>query len=287
MPVRLTHPDRVLDRDSKVTKQALAEYYDAITPCMLPHIANRPLSMVRCPDGSGKSCFFQKHVTDNLSVGIESVEIRDKKGVREKYISLSTPEALVALAQISVLEIHPWGSRNESLETPDRLVFDLDPDDSIPWPTLASAAREIRARLKRVGLTSFVKSTGGKGLHVVAPIEREHKWPAVKEFAHRLADEMAVKNPALYLTKMNKAARKGKIFIDYLRNERGATSVAPYSPRARAGMPVAIPLNWKELDEKRPPRLVVADFSNWRTRLRADPWKKFLTTKQHLKLAVE
>jgi bifunctional non-homologous end joining protein LigD len=282
LPVRLTHPEKVLDAESKLSKQALAEYYWEIAPHMLPHIAHRPLSLVRCPDGSGKPCFFQKHLTGSLPAGIEGVDIRDRKGVRETYISLSTAEALVGLAQMGVLEIHPWGSQNDSLETPDRLIFDLDPDESIPWSTLADSAREVRARLKRVGLQSFVKSTGGKGLHVIAPIAPEHEWPAVKEFAHSLANEMAAANPTLYLTKMTKAARKGKIYIDYLRNERGATSVAPFSPRARAGIPVAIPLDWKELDEKRPPRFLVADFSTWKTRLRRDPWKKLLTINQPL-----
>ena len=215
---------------------------------MFPYIADRPLSLVRCPEGSGKPCFFQKHNNTMLPKDIGSVEIVDKKtGKPEPYITLSTPTALVGLAQMGVLEIHPWGSLNRSLETPDRIVFDLDPSEAIDWQTLVAAAVEVRDRLKRIGVTSFVKTTGGKGLHVVAPIEPDHEWPAVKEFAHRFVLAMEKDNPKLYLTKMTKAARVGKIYLDYLRNERGATSVAPYSPRARAGMPVSLPLSWSEL----------------------------------------
>lgn len=178
--------------------------------------------------------------------------------------------------------MHPWGSCNDSLETPDRLVFDLDPDESIPWFKLASSAREVRSRLKRLGLESFVKSTGGKGLHVVAPIEPEHEWPLVKAFARALANEMATANPNLYLTVMTKASRKGKIYIDYQRNDRGATSIAPFSPRARAELPVAVPLDWKELDEKRPPRFLVSDLSKWQARLRRNPWKRMFKVRQSL-----
>ena len=165
------------------------------------------------------------------------------------------------------------------------MIFDLDPDEALGWSTLTKAAAEVRARLKKLGLESFVKTAGGKGLHVVAPIAPELEWPAIKEFAHGVVLEMEKTNPALYLTKMTKAARKGKIYLDYLRNERGATSVAPYSPRARAGGPVAMPLSWSELKLETRPVFRVADFAAWRAQLKNDPWKQMAGLKQRVTAA--
>ena len=286
LPVRLTHPDKVLDGASGITKRDLARYYATVAEAMLPHISNRPLTLVRCPEGSGKQCFYQKHKTGMLGANFGSIEIVDKKsGKPEPYITLSTREAIVGLAQISVLELHPWGSCNDALEQPDRIIFDLDPDEVIGWETLASSALEIRKRLKALGLQSFVKSTGGKGLHVVIPIRAEHEWPAVKQFAHDFVLGMEKDKPSLFLTKMTKAARKGKIYLDYLRNERGSTAVAPYSPRARAGLPIAMPLSWKELNAPKFPRFTMSDFPEWKQRLARDPWKDMLTLEQSLKLS--
>jgi len=284
-PVRLTHPTKVLDPESHLTKQALADYYWAVASRMLPHIAGRPLSLVRCPDGAAKPCFFQKHVTSLLPPGIGSVPVPDKKtGVIEPYITLSTPEALAGLAQLGVLEVHPWGSRNDSLEHPDRLIFDLDPDESLPWSVVTAAATDVRTRLKKIGLTSFLKTTGGKGLHVVIPIEPKLSWADAKDFAHRFVLAMERANPALYLTKMTKSARTGRIFLDYLRNERGATAIAPYSPRARAGCNVSMPLAWTEIATgpfaTTRPTFRVADFATWRARLGKDPWKAIASTHQ-------
>jgi len=283
-PVRLTHPEKVLEAESGMTKQMLADYYWAVAERMLPHIADRPLSLVRCPDGAGKQCFFQKHARASLPPGIGSVDVADKEGKVEPYITLNTAEGLAGLAQMGVMEVHPWGARNEDLERADRLVFDLDPDEALGWSTLTKAAAEVRARLKKLGLESFVKTTGGKGLHVVAPIAPELEWPAIKEFAHGIVLGMEKANPALYVTKMTKAARKGKIYLDYLRNERGATSVAPYSPRARAGGPVAMPLGWSELKLERRPVFRVADFAEWRARLKSDPWKQMAGLKQRVRV---
>jgi bifunctional non-homologous end joining protein LigD len=281
--VRLTHPDKVLDDESKLTKQQLADYYWTIAEHLLPHIANRPLSLVRCPEGAGKPCFFQKHTSTTLPPGIETIDVPDKKtGKPEPYITLSTRESLAALAQMGVLELHPWGSKNNDLEHPDRIVIDLDPDESLPWSTLTRAARETRALLKQLGLETFLKGTGGKGLHVVAPIVPEHDWAVVKGFAHSIALQLEKQSPDLYLAKMSKAARKGKIYVDYLRNERGATSVAAFSPRARAGAPVSVPLAWKELDLDERPAFHVSDFNLWKGRLRTDPWKKMSEIAQRL-----
>ncbi len=281
--VSISHPDKVLDEQSGVTKRQLAEYYAAVADHLLPHIEDRPLSIVRCPEGSGKPCFFQKHVGMGVPAGIGSVPVRPKNGgAEEEYLTLSTVEGLVGLAQMGVLEVHPWGSRNESLEQPDRLIFDLDPDTELPWEQMVESAGEVRGLLKELGLEAFVKSTGGKGLHVVVPIKPRLEWPEVKEFAHNFVLMMERANPKLYLTKMTKAARTGKIFLDYLRNERGATAVAPWSPRARIGLRVAVPLTWTELKRTDPKQFAVANFETWKARLKQDPWSEMDTVKQNL-----
>ena len=280
-PVRLTHPDKILDEESGLTKRQLADYYWAIAPYMLPHIAGRPLSIVRCPEGSGHPCFFQKHVNKMLPPSVETVQVPDKKtGKIEPYITLSTQTTLADLAQLGVLEVHPWGSRNDDLEHPDRLIVDLDPDTAIEWPVLAASAVKVRTRLTQLGLKSFLKTTGGKGLHVVVPFEPSFDWPVVKQFAHALASEMEKREPSLYLTKMTKAARTGRIYVDYLRNERGATAVAPYSPRARPGATVSMPIAWTDLKLPGRPVFSVSEFAGWAARLKRDPWKELAGVKQ-------
>ncbi len=282
-PVRLTHPDKVLDPASNLTKQQLADYYWQVAPHMLQQIAGRPLSLVRCPGGSSKPCFFQKHITTLLPPGVEAIQVPNKKtGKLEPYIALSTPNALAALAQMDVLEVHPWGSLNKDLEHPDRIIFDLDPDAAISWPTLSGAAAQVRKRLKKLGLESFLKSTGGKGLHIVVPIDPQDDWATINRFAHNFALELEKSDPALYLSKMKKSARAGKIYLDYLRNERGATAIAAFSPRARPGTPVSLPLDWSDLRLKVRPLFHVADYSTWRSRLSRDPWKRLENTHQRL-----
>jgi bifunctional non-homologous end joining protein LigD len=281
--LRLTHPDKVLDPETGLTKQQLAAYYAAVAEHILPHIADRPLSLVRCPEGAGQPCFFQKHGNAMLPKGIGSVDVPDKKtGKPEPYITLDNAEAFVGLAQMGVLEIHPWGSRNGDLEHPDRLIFDLDPDESLPWSMLCAAAAEVRKRLRKAGLESFLKLTGGKGLHIVAPIEPTLTWDELKAAAHSFVLSMERAEPSLYLTKMTKAARKGKIYLDYLRNERGATAVAPYSPRARLGTHVSLPLPWGALKEPQRPAFAVRGFAEWSGRLRSDPWRSMISTRQEL-----
>ena len=277
----ITHPDKVLDAASGMTKRDLAEYYRAVSGHLLPHISNRPLSVVRCPDGNSKPCFFQKHIGLGLPPGVNSVSIRSPKtGEKEDFLTVETSEGLVGLAQMGVLEIHPWGAQNDSLDRPDRIIFDLDPDAAIDWPEIAQTARDLRGRLKKLGLESFLKSTGGKGLHVVVPIEAENEWAAIKEFAHRLVLDMEKEKPDLYVTTVTKATRKNRIYLDYLRNDRGSTSVAAYSPRARQGTPVAMPLKWNELDATKAPAFHVGDFDQWRARLRRDPWTGFVAVRQ-------
>jgi bifunctional non-homologous end joining protein LigD len=284
-PIRLTHPDKVLDRESGMTKQMLADYYWAIAEHMLPHIADRPISLVRCPDGASKPCFYQKHVSPMLPKDIGTIMVADKKtGKPEPYITLNTREALAGLAQMSVLEIHPWGSKNEDLEHADRIIFDLDPDESLSWSAVTEAALDVRSRLKNIGLESFVKTTGGKGLHVVIAISPQHDWNTIKTFSHHFVLAMENAAPSRYLSKMTKAARAGKIYLDYLRNERGATSVAPYSPRSRAGGPVSMPLAWSELKSQERPVFRVANFNEWRARLKKDPWASLSKIPQVLTL---
>jgi bifunctional non-homologous end joining protein LigD len=282
-PVRLTHPDKILDKESGLSKQVLADYYWAIADRILPHIADRPLSLVRCPEGSGSPCFYQKHVNAMLPKDIGTVMVTDKKsGKPEPYITLDSPQTLASLAQLGVLEIHPWGAKNDNLEHPDRIVIDLDPDESLPWTVLAEAATNVRTRLKKLGLETFLKTTGGKGLHIVAPIDPTQDWDTVKNFARNIALSMEKTAPNLFLSKMTKAARVGKIYVDYLRNERGSTAVAAYSPRARAGAPVSMPLGWKELTAAERPKFHVSNYADWQSRLKKDPWKSILTTHQEL-----
>ncbi|MFC5862901.1 non-homologous end-joining DNA ligase [Acidicapsa dinghuensis] len=282
-PVVLTHPEKILDEESKLTKQQLADYYLSIADGILPHIANRPLSIVRCPQGSSKPCFFQKHATDSLSSAIESVLIKDKKSDKaEPYITISTKDALVELAQLGVLEIHPWGATNDDLEHPDRIIIDLDPDPSISWPTLAASAIAVRNLFKEINLDSFLKNTGGKGLHIVAPVIPDQDWTAIKQLAHEIALHLEKQDPRLFITKMSKAERKERIFVDYLRNERGATAVAPYSPRARSGAPVALPLPWSALDGSERPHAFVATAAEWNHG--GDPWVTMRRLRQDIDL---
>lgn len=283
----ITHPAKVLDVASGLTKQMLAEYYLAVAERMLPHVADRPLSIVRCPDGIGGQVFYQKHTGMGMPDGVKSVTVPNRKtGKREEFLTIDSADGLVGMAQMGVLEIHPWGSRNESLEQPDRIIFDLDPDEAIAWKPLAGSAEELRTRLKRMGLVSFLKHTGGKGLHVVVPIKAEHTWPTVKEFAHALVLQMEKEQPNLYVTKMTKAIRKGRIYLDYLRNEREATSIAPFSPRARVGAPAAVTMSWSELESKAAPSYRVADFEQWKSRLTRDPWKEMEKTRQGLTASI-
>jgi bifunctional non-homologous end joining protein LigD len=279
----ITHPRKVLDQESGMTKQDLAEYYLAVAERMLPHVADRPLSVLRCPDGIGGQAFFQKHVSAGLPNGVHTVSIANKKtGKHEDFLTLNSAEGLVGMAQMGVLEIHPWGSKNDAVDLPDRIIFDLDPDEAVHWRTLADAAQELRSRLKKLKLGSYVKSTGGKGLHVVAPIEREFAWPVIKEFSHRIVREMEKENSKHYTTNMLKAVRKNRIYLDYLRNDREATAIAPFSTRARPGVPVAVTLDWKELEAPGRPAFHVCDFDAWRQRLRRDPWRGMLASRQRL-----
>jgi bifunctional non-homologous end joining protein LigD len=277
--ITLTHPERVLDPQSGLTKRGLAEYLALVADRMLPHVVGRPISFVRCPAGTGKACFYQKHIETSLPAGIGSVTIKEKEGTGN-YLTIDNAEGLVGLAQMGVLEIHPWGCKADDVETPDRLIFDFDPAPDVPFSWVVEAALAMRDRLEALGLQSFLKTTGGKGLHVVAPIRRDHEWPLVKEFARAVANATAAQSDR-YVTVMTKAKRVGKIFIDFFRNDRGATAVAPYSTRARPGAPVATPLDWSEAT----PNLVPAHFTVETiaprlARMPEDPWADMLALTQ-------
>ncbi len=273
--VRLTHPDRVLYAAQGITKLHLARYYEHIESWVMPQLARRPLSLVRCPAGSDQSCFFQKHPPEGLSSAVGRVTVRESSG-EATYLYVESLEAIVALVQIGVLEFHCWGSRIDSLEQPDLLVLDLDPGPGVTWPRLLEGALALKARVEALGLTTFPKLTGGKGLHLVVPIAPEREWDEVKRFAAAIAEAEAREKPERFTANMAKAHRHGRIFIDYLRNGRGATAIAPYSTRARAGAPVAVPVGWEELDPaSRSDRYAIDTVRRRLAALRKDPWEGF------------
>jgi bifunctional non-homologous end joining protein LigD len=241
--VRFTHPDRVYWVDVGITKQDLADFYRDVWDWMAPQVVGRPLALVRCPDGTTGQCFFQKHA----SAGLSEQHLRsviDTNG--RQIIAIETIDGLLALVQAGVLEVHVRGSMIDRLDLCDRVIFDLDPGEGVGWAEIVAAAQEVHDRLAKIELESFVKLSGGKGLHVVVPIAPTD-WDTTKTFVQALAMAMAADAPARYLAKMAKAARKGRIFIDYLRNSLEQTSVATYSTRARAGAPVSVPVSWPEL----------------------------------------
>jgi len=244
---RLTNPDKLIYPELKITKQQVFDYYRAAAPQLLAELANRPLSLVRCPDGIAGQCFFQKHHARTLGQNVRTVPIKEKDGSREDYLYVDNADGVLELVQMNVLEFHPWGSQVGDVEHPDRLVFDLDPGEGVDWNAIKAAARDVRARLEEIGLQSFLRLSGGKGLHVVLPVRPGPGWDEAKAFCEAFADAMSLRSPDKYVATANKAKRKGVIFIDWLRNGRGATSVTNWSLRARKEAGVAVPLAWSEL----------------------------------------
>jgi bifunctional non-homologous end joining protein LigD len=279
--VRMTHPERVLFPASGLTKRALAEFYEGIADWILPHVKGRPTSLVRCPEGVGHPCFYQKHAAPSAPGELRRVRIQEKKKEGD-YLVVDDKAGLVALAQMSILEIHTWNSRFETLEEPDRVVFDLDPAEDLPWKRVVAGALLLREELLALGLKSFVKTTGGKGLHVVVPLQRGPRWKEALAFSQVLAERIAGERPREYLAEMSKAQRVGRIYIDYLRNQRGATSISAYSTRAKPEAPVSVPLHWDELEDATRPDFTVATVSERLKGLRQDPWKGYEGLKQRL-----
>lgn len=278
--VRLTSPDKVLYADQGITKGALADYYLAVGDRMLAHVARRPITLVRCPAGQEQKCFYQRHAGSGVPDEVKQVHV---PGFDDPYLYVEDVRGLIALVQMGVLEIHPWGVTIERPDRPDRIIFDLDPSEGLAFGDVIRAAREVRDRLDAIGLESFVKTTGGKGLHVVVPIEPDHGWPEAKAFAKSFSDAMAADAPDRYLTRASKSERLGRIFIDYLRNDPTATAVGPYSTRSRPGATVATPLFWRELSPRLDPgQFTVASVPGRIARQRSDPWAGIDKVRQRL-----
>lgn len=282
--VRFTSPDKVLYPEQKITKRELAVYYERIADWILPHLANRPLSLVRCPEGHTKQCFFQKHVNDQFPRAIRRVDVGDD----EPYGAVDSVEGILSLVQMGVLELHIWGSHRDKIELPDYVVFDLDPDEGLAWERVVQGALTVRERLAELGLQSFLKTTGGKGLHVVLPLTRKADWDEVKAFSKAVAESVVAAEPHLYTSILTKARRKGKIFIDYLRNGRGATSICAYSTRARPDAPVSVPLFWEELEtDVRANTFTVRNLPERLEGLPGDPWDGFTKVRQSITEAIK
>ncbi|MCX5771817.1 MAG: DNA ligase D [Candidatus Hydrogenedentes bacterium] len=285
--VTLSNPDRVVYPEQGISKRGLAEYYEEVADWILPHIVGRPMMLVRCPKGRHKNCFYQKHINETLPEPIRGIEVMEKGGPTI-YIAIDDLAGLIALVQFGALELHPWGSNEKKIEQPDRITFDLDPGPDVPWDAVVTAAHLVRDRLEEAGLRSFVKTTGGKGLHVVAPLKPSRArggadWDEVKSFTKAIADGIVREDRSRYIATMSKAKRAGKIFVDYLRNSRGATAVAAYSTRARQGAPVATPLRWDELTpDMRPDKYTIQNLPQRLKTLKSDPWDDFFEIRQSL-----
>jgi bifunctional non-homologous end joining protein LigD len=281
--VELSNPDRVLYAEQGIKKRDLAVYYARVAAWMLPHLAERPLTLVRCPEGIGKQCFFQKHPSRGMPAAIDTFPIAEKKGPQD-YLVVHDAAGLLGLVQLGALEIHTWGSKIDAVEKPDQVVFDLDPDQGLRTERLIEAATELRRAIEQLGLTGFLKTTGGKGLHIVVPVKPELDWDSVKQFSKSLVEVIAKKQPSRYLTTMTKSKRKGKIFLDYLRNVRGATAICAYSTRARPGAPVSVPITWDELEQgARANGFDVKSVPERLESLAADPWRGFDDARGSLK----
>jgi bifunctional non-homologous end joining protein LigD len=278
--VRLSNPDKVLYPEQGITKSDLADYYAAVAERILPHVAWRPITMVRCPTGQGRKCFYQRHAGSGVPEQLGEVTI---PGFDEPYLYIKDLPGLIAMVQMGVLEMHPWAVTLEHPDRADRVIFDLDPAEGLGFAEVIRAAKEVRERLAALGLTSFVKTTGGKGLHVVVPIEATAQWREVKSFARGVSAQMAADSPQRYLTRISKAEREGRIFIDYLRNDPTSTAVAPYSTRSRLGAPVAMPIRWDEVEAGLDPcAYTIATVPGLIASQSADPWADMLAVRQAL-----
>ena len=279
--VQISSPDRQVYPEMEITKQDVADYYERVMDWVLPAVVGRPLSVLRCPDGTQKACFFQKHHTAGMDVS--TVNLEEEKGGRQDYLMICDKTDLMQLVQFNSLEFHPWGAQADSPDECDRLVFDLDPSAEVSWSDVKKAARQVHDLLDQLQLQSFLRTTGGKGLHVVVPLNRPAPWEQARQFARAFAESLAGAHPDRYIATASKKQRKGLIFVDYLRNGRGATSVCSYSLRARPGAAVATPLRWEELA-----RIKSSDAFNIRTlprrlaRLGSDPWEDLTKVKQSL-----
>src|SRR5262245_4557291 len=278
--IALSSPERLVFPEEEITKLELARYYESAYPRMIHHLRDRPLTLVRCPDNY-RECFFQKHIDDSpVYAHLREIPIEEEDGIG-RYCAVDSIKGLLSLVQLGTIEFHAWGSRRDKLENPDKFTLDLDPDPALAWSRVVRAALTIRELLSELDLQSFVKTTGGKGLHVVVPIARRRSWPEVHAFTQAIARLLAHAAPREYVVTISKAKRKGRILIDYLRNSRGAIAVEAYSVRARPGAPVALPISWKDLTSTLDPqaftvRTSVAQLDQ------ADPWADYFEVKQQI-----
>ncbi|MBE0597524.1 MAG: DNA ligase D, partial [Desulfuromonadales bacterium] len=280
--VTISNPEKILYPELGVTKLALAKYYAAVAEKILPYLVARPLTIVRCPQGRRHHCFYQKHLNESVPPPVRGVAVKEKEE-EQLYLVIDDLPGLITLVQLGALEFHPWGAREDRLDRPDMVIFDLDPAPDVAWEAVIEGARALHQRLGELGLQGFVKTSGGKGLHVVVPLLRRGGWEEVKAFSRAVAEDLARREPQRYVTTMAKARRQGKIFIDFFRNSRGATSVAPYSTRAREGAPVSTPLSWDELGVDLDPADYTVDHLPRRlAQLRSDPWGDFFEVRQSI-----
>lgn len=271
--VPITHADRILYPEYGITKLDVARYYEDVQDHILPHLVNRPLSLLRCPEGLKGDCFFQKHPGEQFATSVPRTEIALKKGGTSTYLYVRTVKDLIWLIQFGVLELHPWGCSTTDVEKPDTLIFDLDPGPDVSWPAICNAATTLRDRLDTLGLTSFLQASGGKGLHLIVPVKPEWGWNDLKGLAHGIARAHARDDPGSFTTNASKARRRGKVFIDYLRNGRGNTSVTRYSTRARENATIATPLRWDELNPgSTSNRYHLFNIRRRLSALRSEPW---------------
>jgi bifunctional non-homologous end joining protein LigD len=284
--IKISNPDKILYPEAGITKHDLALYYEKVADWILPHLHDRPLTLVRCPSGWEKSCFYQKHPDAKVNEVIERVTVQEGKGPTI-YMMANSTEALAALSQMGAIELHPFGSSAPKLTCPDRLVFDFDPADDISWETLVEAVHILKTLLEELGLTTFIKTTGGKGLHVVLPIRPSFEWAEIKAFTKAVAELMVRSFPERFVATVTKSKRHGKIFVDYLRNQDGATAIAPYSARARAHAPVATPIAWDELaTDIRREHFTIRNVPERLARMKKDPWTGFFDVKQSITKAM-
>jgi bifunctional non-homologous end joining protein LigD len=282
--VRITHPDKLMFPALGLTKRDIAAYHEGVARWMLPHLKGRPLTLVFCPTGVGASCTYLRHSKVWGPKAIRRVKIQEKTKVGE-YMVVDTTEGLISLTQMNVLEIHTWNSTVDHLEQPDRIVLDLDPGQRVTWPQVIAGARKMRAILAKLRLTAWIKTTGGRGLHLVLPIVPDHDWSDCLEFARALATLMVEQEPDKYTVDFRKIGREDKILIDYLRNNRTNTSICAFAVRAREGAPVSMPIDWADLKPSlNPARFTMTSAPAYLAKRRADPWRDYWRSKQRLKL---
>lgn len=281
--VRISHPDRLIFPQPAISKIQLARYYEAIAAWMMPHLAGRPLTLVHCPDGLAAPCHYLRHAKAWGPSALRRIRIREKTKIGE-YLVADDVEGLVSLAQMGIVEIHTWNSIDDHIECPNRIVIDLDPGPHVMWKEVVKAGRLVREVLETLGLASWVKTTGGRGLHVVVPIAPDRDWSRCLAFARDVSEAIVRIDPGSYTTAFAKAGREGKLLVDYLRNNRTNTSICAFSPRARPGALVSMPVAWNDL-ARGPARWTLPGVLRSLPRRRQDPWADYWTVRQHLSAA--